>query len=477
MTTAAARPLGLKPDYLITNRRREEDSRNLNRETTQYYARTAMKSQFEEKTNKSIRQKHILQRFNELKAAECCKLEERQNRLRQLFSDDEERYRQCFIAKEETRESRVDAMRARMMELRELREREHKAVVEDKLMQRWRNECDELRAVESKMREKQVAVARELQIQEQADRKALERKEEHYYDVMWEHDRQKKIDRENADRAHQKEINETMTLVLAEQMQALKIQAQTEVELKREEARLMREEYETRQIEDEREYRRKLQEQRIIRQDLDDFNKIKLKQRQHDVQEALEMDMKIISEFLTMEKEEKEGKQRRRDEWRQEMRLHREHLLTQREEEKNLKREIECWYMNEQERVWKGRTEKWRKEQAVRDKLMKDVIEGRHEQIQYALERNRQRQEQIYQEKLEIEKQIQEAKASEAQRYNKAIKTKYEWSTLLKDQIEAVERKRLEEKHRIQSEDDAAKLADSRYQMLLQSELARASHS
>ncbi|KAK6099142.1 hypothetical protein MT418_000595 [Batrachochytrium dendrobatidis] len=477
MATTATHSNTFKSDYLIINRRREEESRNQSRETKQYYAQAELKSQFEEKSSQSIHRKQVLRKFNELKIFERSKLEERQERLRQLFADDEETYRSYLLSKQETRESRVDTMRKRVSELREQRERERKSVVEEKLMQRWRKECDDLRTIESKVLEKKVSDARAIQIQEQIERKALERKEELYYQDLWEQDRQKKICREESDRAHLQAINESTTQILEQQLRALKSQAQKEVELKREEARLMREEHETQLMEDERKHQRKLQEQRLIRQDLDDFNKKRLQQRQKDVQEALEMDMRILSEFLKLEKIEKENKQRRRDELRHEMQLYREHLLDQKEVERLREEDIERWYIGEQERLWKARTEKWRKEQSTRDKLMKEVMDGRHEQIKYALERNRQNQEQIRSEKLEIAKQIEEAKACEAARHDKVVKSKRDYSNTLRDQIEIAERHRVEMRHRNQQENELSKVADEKYRMLLQQELARALQS
>lgn len=57
-----------------------------------------------------------------------------------MLRDDEERYRAELLHLEETRESRVDIMRARMHELKSKREEERKQVVEEKLLQRWRSD-------------------------------------------------------------------------------------------------------------------------------------------------------------------------------------------------------------------------------------------------------------------------------------------------------------------------------------------------
>ena len=63
--------------------------------------------------------------------------------------------------------------------------------------------------------------------------------EKKYYDDLWEQDRQKKIHREEEDKARQKALNEATMATLDEQLRMLKIQAMEEERLKKEEAELM----------------------------------------------------------------------------------------------------------------------------------------------------------------------------------------------------------------------------------------------
>ena len=71
-----------------------------------------------------------------------------------------------MTAQETTIDSRVDAMRTRVAELKAKRESERKKVVEAKLLQKWRAECDELRRATSLIKGKKVASARAEQLQE-----------------------------------------------------------------------------------------------------------------------------------------------------------------------------------------------------------------------------------------------------------------------------------------------------------------------
>src|SRR4051812_46865374 len=95
-----------------------------------------------------------MRRFKELQHIEDEKLEARRELLRQLYEKDEQKYRLELMKQEGSSESRRDIMRKRIAELREVRERDRKVVVEQKLDKQWRQNCDELRQLESKIRGK-----------------------------------------------------------------------------------------------------------------------------------------------------------------------------------------------------------------------------------------------------------------------------------------------------------------------------------
>ena len=71
-------------------------------------------------------------------------------RLKELLDQDDESYRLLLSSLDETKEQRIDRMRQRVDELREKKEIERKKIVQEKLLLKWRGDCDELRLVESK---------------------------------------------------------------------------------------------------------------------------------------------------------------------------------------------------------------------------------------------------------------------------------------------------------------------------------------
>ncbi|KAJ3342764.1 ubiquinol-cytochrome c reductase core subunit 1 [Kappamyces sp. JEL0680] len=353
----------LKSDYLITNRRKDEDARAIMTKTARNYSQLKQKSQFEESTTAKINHNHFLSRFHQLEVKEISHLEARRQkyasdcfntRLRAILEQDEIRHREELLAMEGNTESRIEGMRQRMHMLRETREKERKNVVQEKLEQQWRQNCDELRSLESKMLVKHVDAGRAIQIKEREARKELEKKEKEHYEKLWEEGRIKKMEREANDHTLRQQRNQDTLVILKQQLKAFKEQAQRHEELKAEEARLMRHDAQMRLLEDQRERERKEMEKRAIRLDLDSYNKARLSQRQKDVQEALETDIKILAEVAKLEAEEKQQNSRRRAELQREMAMYRQHLAEQRARETQREIEVERFYAAEQDRVWQA---------------------------------------------------------------------------------------------------------------------------
>jgi hypothetical protein len=160
-------------------------------------------------------------------------------RLQALFAADEEKWRADLAARESTKASRLDGMRARVTELKGRREAERQAYVQTKVLQQFRAGADELRTLQSKMCQDKVARDRGQQLVEQAEQRTRDVAEERVYAAQWEEDRQRKIRREQQDLADQKARDAQTNQVLQEQLRQLQIKAEQELALKAEEARLM----------------------------------------------------------------------------------------------------------------------------------------------------------------------------------------------------------------------------------------------
>jgi hypothetical protein len=117
---------------------------------------------------------------------------------------------------------------------------------------------------------------------------------------------------------------------------------------------------------------------------LDSSNKERIVRRSKESKAALELDMRIVKEFMKQDSVEKESKNRKKDELRMEMLEYKSYLEQMRAYEKMRDEELNNMYRSEEERIWNVKDAKWGKEQAARDRLMMQVLAGRKEQLRFA---------------------------------------------------------------------------------------------
>lgn len=135
-------------------------------------------------------------------------------RLRDLLSREEEQYMTEIASKQETSLERQAKMRERAKQLKESREHERKALVGDKLEQRWRQQCEEMRGLMSKRTQDAVCTERREQLRLQAERKERERQEDNMYAKLWDEDYRIKCRREEIETTLQIERNREALKVL-----------------------------------------------------------------------------------------------------------------------------------------------------------------------------------------------------------------------------------------------------------------------
>ncbi len=76
------------------------------------------------------------------------------------------------------------------------------------------------------------------------------------------------------------------------------------------------------------------------------------KRRQKEADEALELDLKIVTECLEKDELERKAKSEKRESLKKDMHAYREHLLEQRLIEREREKEIEAMYKFEDEKVF-----------------------------------------------------------------------------------------------------------------------------
>ncbi|KAG5459998.1 MAG: hypothetical protein BJ554DRAFT_8016, partial [Olpidium bornovanus] len=230
-------------NHAINVRQAKEDARREIVKQTEYYAatkqRVSLVSEFEEHTTAQTVRNAVRARFLELREAHDQTIEDRRSQLVELLSKDFATWREQLLANEETKEERLEHMRKRATELKARREAERKRIVEEKMYQRWRSGCDEIRAVESKALEREVAIGRLDQMREKQKSFIAAEEENRKWDEAWEAERQRKVKREEFERTQRIAVNAATTAALDEQLRLLREQAENEERLKKDEAKLM----------------------------------------------------------------------------------------------------------------------------------------------------------------------------------------------------------------------------------------------
>ncbi|KAL7748507.1 hypothetical protein RI367_006202 [Sorochytrium milnesiophthora] len=429
--------------------------------------------EFEHSSEKAIRRNNVRRGVERNRQQYEADLEERRQRLRELYDADAARYRQQLQSMEHTNESRIDSMRVRVAELKAKREAERQAIVAEKLQQQKRANCDELRALSSKMFTEQVIASRHEQLEEKEASRQLQRLEKERYDAEWEAERQKKVAREQHEQHQRSELNRTTQRALDEQVAQLKLNKAREAELKVAEGVLMRQKHELDQLAEQRHNMAKREEARQLRRELEQVNKALLEQRSREVQEALQEDLRLVQEFARMDMQERDENNRKKAVLREELQNYKAYIEHQQAIEIERRRELDVAYRAEEERVWQLRTERWLKEQAGRDKLMAEVIAVRQEQLRYKLEQNRAQQEQAKLDLEELQKQIAATKQQELLERSKLKESQQGYNATLKTQVADNQARRAARGAASAAEAAARKLEQEQYQEWLQEELKR----
>ncbi|KAG5272052.1 hypothetical protein AALO_G00161150 [Alosa alosa] len=403
-------PSSRPPDHLILERRKQEAARDKILEFTRNQSTCDMRMHWEKNSDRQIVLGTIERRVNEAMLKYQLSIEERRDRLLALLEAEERELMREMEERKETILERQAKMRERAKALRERRESDQQKVVEEKLEQLFRERSEELRAIETRRRQDEVCTERAAQIHSREESHRRRADEERLFAQLWESDRQAKQERESQEALRQHQSNAEQVAFLRMQMEAAEQQRAEAKRLKEEEAQILREQREMLRLEDERQRRQKLQSQGSRRRSLDQSLRLKMKRLAQQQQEELALDMSILTQLLAEERDEKQGEATRKLELREERSRYQSYLAEQLEEQRRQEAETEQLIEAELQQILSRRAEKNRREKEARDRLMKDVMDTRHIQIQHKLNQNMQRQAELVQEREELNRDIQQNK-------------------------------------------------------------------
>ncbi|XP_059155375.1 cilia- and flagella-associated protein 53-like [Physella acuta] len=411
----AKQPLKVSPDWQI-RKNNEIAAQFIDKEKQVKEERAkSLRTDFETLGERRLLYLNIKNRIKNLSEATEYNLECRRDRLRTLLASEEECYLKEIEDKQETVLERQAKMRERAKFLKDKRESERLALVQEKYDQQFRSQCEELRSTLSKRHQDQVCLDRLEQLRQKEEIAQEEKALADMYDKLWEQDMLEKAAREEREAKDLLERNRGVVDVLKKQMAALEAQKEEAKRLKEEEAQLLKEQKAIWKMEDEIAHQEKVRKQQEMRDMLEHSRAFKARKKAKEEQEQMAFDLKMLEQLLEESRNEVIETTQRKRELREEDRRFREYLRQLMEEEKAREKELEKMIQHEIEAAWDKRIEQWRKERQARKLLLDDVMAGRARQIQERLLENERQQKEAARDREELQRRIAENQKFEAE--------------------------------------------------------------
>nr|XP_019956551.1 PREDICTED: trichoplein keratin filament-binding protein isoform X1 [Paralichthys olivaceus] len=361
------------------------------------------------------------QRMKEEKTAN---LERRRNLLRAMLQKEQDQLEAELRELVTDRKTLTSQYLQKTEELRTARDERRKKLAQELLREHWKKNNPELREVDSALHKDHVVSQWQEQISVKKQQEVAVQEETTRFENEYERTRKEALERikqvEKKRKAEELKLGEE----LCKQMEELKMKEEEATRLKKEQEALLVQQWELENIEEER---RKVEERRknsemgyfLIRQ-----YRAQLKRRAQKVQEELEADRKILAALLEGEQEDERLETAQRERAVADVAWMKQVIEEQLQLEQEREAEFDILHREEAQRVWEKREAEWEKERKARERLMREVLVERQQQLEQKVQKNRKaqeeslrRREELIQE-LELEKDIrrQEKEREEGRR-------------------------------------------------------------
>eukprot|EP00731_Ephydatia_muelleri_P023219 Em0015g802a len=395
------------------------------------------------------------------------RLEQRQEKLRQLFFQETELY------EAELRELSSDkwtSMKERAEGLKSQREQERKKVSEEKLHEHKRLNCRELRELQSKEMEQAMHRDWEEQVRHKEEVLEAARREKALYEERLEAERLAALQLEQEMAVKQKLQGRIHSEVLQKQIEELRAREEEAALWEHRQAQLFKEQA---ALEEAREERRKLEaeQQRVeLSRVLKRQYKAQLRRKSQQIQESLELDLKILEDLAEKEREQQELQTARRMKARDDMEEMRKLVEQQLKLEKEKEAEMDVLYQEEAARMWEKREAEWRRETSARQKLMNEVLQEREQQIEDRLDVAKSKQLETIQLREELLREMEIFSKMEAESKTRREQRERERQEELQAQITERREGQREAQLRHERELEEQRLAEEEHRLFLKRE-------
>ncbi|KAL9981610.1 hypothetical protein ACROYT_G010336 [Oculina patagonica] len=336
------------------------------------------------------------------------RLEERKKRLSEMLLKETKQYEEELKAKRLGGAGQLLQMKERADELKAGKETRRKEIAEQKLYEHWKQNAPELREIEADQLKEHVVNSWADQVSDREENLKTARQEDRRLDAAMERERLLALEKEKAKEEAKKREQENLAEDLKHQMEELRLRDEEAQMLKQEQEDLLKEQRKLEQAEEDRrlldEARRKRELGRVlIRQ-----HKAQMKRKSKEIQEALELDLKILEAMAKKKDEDKILETSRREKARADAEYMRQVVAQQLKLEQQREAELDMLYRDEAARMWTKREAEWERERLARERLMAEVLDVRKRQLDDKMEENKRRQQASIESREELLRELEE---------------------------------------------------------------------
>ncbi|KAL4223980.1 hypothetical protein ACF0H5_017439 [Mactra antiquata] len=400
-------------------------------------------------------------------------LQRRRLKLSQMLKEERDQYEAELKGFSRDNYSRLDDMKDRADTLRSAREEKRKNVAQEKLYEHWRQNNPDIRRIESDQMKDYIVGSWPAQVNEKQERLESARKEKEEYEKQLEEERLEAIARDRQKMEEKIEAEKKQKEMLKSQMLEIRAREAEADMLRKEEEELEKQQWELEELEVER----KQMEDRRKQQD---FGRVLLRQhiaqmRRHSkqIQEELELDRKILEALVEKEEELKQVQTARKEKAKADASWMKKVIDDQIRVEKAREAELDLLYQDEAARMWQKREAEWEKERRARERLMKEVMEARNDQIEDRMEQVKLRHEESIKQREQLLRELEIANQLTRRDQEKIEAEKEQFKLDLKQQLTSRKEEELDMKLRLQIEEEEEMKADKEYEQFLRLETER----
>lgn len=365
-------------------------------------------------------------------------VKDRQFKLKNLFINDSQKYEQ------ELKELRIngkdnvntlDSLKNRIENIKSAREEDRKRLAEEKLYHAWRENNPEIRELQSKQLQQHVSSAWTDQLKEKQEAVKLLEAEDNEYFKYLELEKQKAQDLDLE--LQRLKLNREIELkeILKQQMIELKQREAESDILNREEADLMQEQYDIVKLNEQREMINQANAKQEYGRALLRQHKVKLRQKAKEIQESLELDLRILQMIADTQDQQKHLEVEKRLKAKADAENMIQVLNQQLRLEKEREAELESMFQDEAAKEWDKRNIEWERERLARENLMKQVLNERNQQMNFKLNLLQQKKAESLQRREELVRDMEQTQALAMREREKSARMRQDFKQDIESQI------------------------------------------